>query len=169
MSRALIAAIALLILALGAQTWRLSSSQSELAQAVAQHAQERAQQAQAALAQAQEHRQVEQERQRAQEATINVARTENARLAGRVAELDSAAGRLRQHVVALATRSDPASGDSPPTSGSQAAAGTGLVLAELYAGVDREAVELAEALDRARIAGLACERSYDALTLNGSE
>jgi hypothetical protein len=38
------------------------------------------------------------------------------------------------------------------------------VLAQLFSGADDTAGELAQAADRARVAGLACERSYDALT-----
>ncbi|WP_044873069.1 DUF2514 family protein [Pseudomonas sp. LFM046] len=37
------------------------------------------------------------------------------------------------------------------------------VLADLFASADRRAGELAAALDRSRVAGLACERAYEAL------
>ncbi|MCY1533765.1 hypothetical protein D9M68_691130 [compost metagenome] len=41
------------------------------------------------------------------------------------------------------------------------------VLADLFASADRRAGELAAALDRSRVAGLACERAYDGLSVGG--
>jgi len=92
------------------------------------------------------------------------ARAQAAAQAARAADLRAVAGRLRQHVVALATAASPADGSAAAADGSPPAAGAGLVLAELYRGADEEAVELALAFDAARGAGLACERVYGALT-----
>jgi hypothetical protein len=57
----------------------------------------------------------------------------------------------------------PASPDSPAAAGGEAAAGPGLLLANVLGGLDEAAGELAAALDQARIAGLACERAYAAI------
>ena len=45
----------------------------------------------------------------------------------------------------------------------QAATRAAMVLSDLFARADARAGELAKAYDRARIAGLACEASYNAL------
>lgn len=75
---------------------------------------------------------------------------------------DLAARSLRAELAAYAQAhrcADPAAGtDQPP-------ADTALdVLAHLFAGPDQAAGELAQFADRARAAGLGCERTYDALT-----
>jgi hypothetical protein len=57
-----------------------------------------------------------------------------------------------------------APGDPAPANGGEATAGPGLVLPKLLGRVDDTAGELAAGLDAARTAGIACERSYDALT-----
>ncbi|GKW21892.1 hypothetical protein PEC302107_36210 [Pectobacterium araliae] len=48
--------------------------------------------------------------------------------------------------------------------GSTAGTGGAVVLAELFRRADERAGELAEALNRSRVRGLTCERSYDSLT-----
>lgn len=70
--------------------------------------------------------------------------------------------RVRAEARAAAARA--AAADPSPADGGAPAAGPGLVLADLFGGADEAAGELAAALDAARTAGLACERSYDALT-----
>jgi hypothetical protein len=54
--------------------------------------------------------------------------------------------------------------DPAPSQGGETAAGPGLVFTDVLAELDDTAGDLAQAYDRARIAGLACERAYDALT-----
>ena len=93
------------------------------------------------------------------------ARTEVTAQAARAADLRTVAERLRQHIAALAAAGAAApDGPAAAADGSHAAAGPGLVLAQLYAGADEEAVELAAAFDAARRAGLACQRIYAAVT-----
>ena len=81
----------------------------------------------------------------------------NRRLAVRNAD---DAGRLRNEAAAFASRAGaggaatPAAGDLPSTSGAA------LVLADLFGRADSRAGELAQALDEARIRGLACEADY---------
>lgn len=78
------------------------------------------------------------------------------------AAADVAADRLRQRAAALAAACRPAADPTPADAGAPAA-GPGLVLADLLGRADAAAGELAAAFDRARAAGLACERSYDAM------
>ena len=77
---------------------------------------------------------------------------------------DYAAVELRRAYLAAAgalTRKRPA---DPAAAGASApAAGPGLVFAELFGRGDATLRECASALDQSRIAGLACERAYDAL------
>lgn len=76
----------------------------------------------------------------------------DARAAGDVSE------RLRSRIAELlAKRPAPAGGSAP-------AQATDELLAELFRRADSRAGILAQDLDAARIAGQACERSYDALT-----
>ncbi|PRE44114.1 DUF2514 family protein [Burkholderia multivorans] len=72
----------------------------------------------------------------------------------------AAAGSLQQRVDQLvAAARHPAA-----TPGSPAAGDALDLLADVLGRVDQRAGELAEALDASRIAGLACEKSYDSLT-----
>lgn len=50
-----------------------------------------------------------------------------------------------------------------PTAGSTTGAGTGILLAQLFAEIDTAAGQYAAEADRARAAGLTCERAYDAV------
>lgn len=87
-------------------------------------------------------------------------RARAATLAASLAESDDVRRRLQHAVTELASRTatDPPAG---PAGGSTPATGPGLVLAELYRGVDDRAEDLARALDRSIGAGLLCERAYD--------
>jgi len=81
----------------------------------------------------------------------------------RRARLDAAAaGRaadsLRGHVASLAKQC------AAPATGSASGAGPGDVLADMLRRVEEAGRELAAEADRARTAGAACERAYDALT-----
>jgi hypothetical protein len=90
------------------------------------------------------------------------------RAARDAADARAAADRLRV-AAARAARAAASGGSDPATSraaaeGGAPAAGPGLVLADLLGRCGARAVELGEAVDRSRAAGLACERAYDALT-----
>lgn len=69
-----------------------------------------------------------------------------------------AAGRLRDAARAAGRRACPAVAGASP-----AASAPAVVLAELYDWADGRAGDLAAAVDAARIAGTACEQSYEAL------
>ncbi|MEL3918140.1 DUF2514 family protein [Aeromonas enteropelogenes] len=71
--------------------------------------------------------------------------------------------KLRKQARRLATRAGQCACDTGATPGSPAAGQPAVVLAELLSRADQRAGELAAAYDRARAAGLACERAYDAL------
>lgn len=73
----------------------------------------------------------------------------------------AAADSLRDHAKRLAAKASQCAGAA---TGGQAANTAGLVLADVLARADQAAGELAAAYDRARIAGHACERAYDALS-----
>lgn len=70
------------------------------------------------------------------------------------------ARRLREHVARLAGG---AAADPAPAAAGEAAAGPGLVLADLFGRADARAGELAAWADEAHGAGLACQRVYEAL------
>ncbi|MEK2607774.1 DUF2514 domain-containing protein [Pseudomonas shirazensis] len=78
---------------------------------------------------------------------------------------DAAGQRLRDEAEKLAaTISCPAT-DTAAIARGQAATRSAMVLSDLLARADARAGELAKAYDRARMAGLTCEASYNALTL----
>ncbi len=90
----------------------------------------------------------------------------DAQTAVTVAQRDAAAAgavseRLRAQLARL--RADLAAGDPPATLRGPTGADALDLLAELFSRADGHAGELAAIADRARAAGLACERSYDAM------
>ena len=76
------------------------------------------------------------------------------------AAADATADSLRQQ---LAERTRRASADTCSDAGSQAARSTLILYSELLDRADARAGELAAEADRRRVAGLACERQYEAL------
>jgi septal ring factor EnvC (AmiA/AmiB activator) len=91
-----------------------------------------------------------------QEKVVADAKAQNAKIAATAAEYDTALSRLRSQLATVRARA--ASGNSPTASRGEADVLTRLL--EESAGGYRE---MAAAADRSTIAGLACERSYDAL------
>jgi hypothetical protein len=85
-----------------------------------------------------------------------------ASLARQHAEADRrAADGVHQRLLSAARAAGQAAQHPAPAGGGEAAAGPGLVLADVLGRSDGASGELAEAYDRARIAGLACEAAYD--------
>lgn len=80
-----------------------------------------------------------------------------------LAAANNSAVSLREQAKRLAARASKACAGSATGSSGTTAEAAAMVLAELLARADEAAGELAEAFDRSRIAGLACESSYDAL------
>jgi hypothetical protein len=105
----------------------------------------------------------EQRRTAAQTEIADAARKEAESARADARDADAAAGRLRVRVAQLIAAARAAGNTSAASTG--AAAGDPLdVLANMFSRLDRRAGELAEYADSARIAGHACEQSYDALT-----
>lgn len=127
------------------QTGRIHRLQLEVAQ-------ERA----AATAQA---LQLTQERQAALGKVTDEARTQVA-----AARRDAAAARAGADSLRTAAAAAGRACGAASAGGSDPAAGTGPVLADVLGRADDVAGELAAALDESRAAGLACERAYRAVT-----
>ncbi|WP_040263644.1 DUF2514 domain-containing protein [Pseudomonas massiliensis] len=106
----------------------------------------------------------EQRRQTAANEVGNDARRESAALAADVAGADGAGQRVRDAADAFAAGASCRPSDPGIARRGEAATRAAMVLSELFKRADQRAGELAAAYDRARIAGLACERTYDALT-----
>jgi hypothetical protein len=91
----------------------------------------------------------------------NDAKTQNKNAVADGAGADAAGERL--HAAADQLASHQCASDTGVARRGQAATGAAMVLSDLFQRADRRAGELAKAYDAARIAGQACERSYDAI------
>ncbi|MFS0827478.1 DUF2514 domain-containing protein [Pseudomonas phoenicis] len=80
------------------------------------------------------------------------------------ADADAAGQRLHHDAGQFAASVGCPGQDPAATARGQAASRAAMVLSDLLARADARAGELAKAYDRARVAGLACEASYSALT-----
>lgn len=148
----------------GLQTVRLAHANTETAQAREALAQ--------AVADAQAAARLELERLREQAHTQSTkqqeaidAATIDAERARAAADAAGRAGDgLRRHAAGLARDCQTQPG-AAPASASAPASATGDLLADMLGRIDAAAGELAEYADRARIAGLACERVHDSLTV----
>ncbi|MBK3797550.1 DUF2514 domain-containing protein [Pseudomonas sp. Choline-3u-10] len=151
------AVLALMALsATGAWQWQANSYERQLSELRGEYA-EAARQAEARA------RSEEQRRQTAIEGIRRDAQDKIAAVAADAAAADDAASRLRARVAQLSSRPASCPGAA---GGGEATDETGMVLTDVFARLDQRAGELAEAYDRARIAGLACETAYDALKGN---
>lgn len=85
--------------------------------------------------------------------------------AARADAADASAGRLRHELDAFIAATRRRAAEETETASSSAATGGALdLLAELFRRADARAGELAQYADSARIAGLACEQAYEALS-----
>lgn len=91
------------------------------------------------------------------------AQTEIDRARADAAAAHAAADSLRDQAQRLAAAAGKTCSNPSPAAAGKAAGSAGLVLADVLGRADDAAGELAAVLDRSRIAGLACERAYDAL------
>lgn len=148
-------------LAAGVQTVRLAHEQSKTAQVEAQMAKQRADATKAALVETQRLRAIAATQAREQTEALNDAQKSidiaksDARTASRTAD------KLLIYASELAGRCA-AKSSAAPSGASPAASAPGDLLAELLGRVNAAAGEIAEHADRARIAGLACERIHGA-------
>ncbi|EKT4568623.1 DUF2514 domain-containing protein [Pseudomonas putida] len=108
-------------------------------------------------------RQEEQRRAMAQEKTRADAQKKHQLADAGAAGADAAGQRLHSNAALLAAAVSCSGTDSTTIDRGQAATRAAMVLSDLLARADQRAGELANAYDRARIAGLACEASYNAL------
>lgn len=106
-------------------------------------------------------RQEEQRRQSAVNKEASDAREQNKAAAVDASTADAAGERLHVDSQKLAASACP--GDPGPAKRGASATRAAMVLSELFQRADKRAGELAAAYDKSRIAGLACERSYDVL------
>jgi len=108
-------------------------------------------------------RQEEHRRAQAQEEARAHAQEERTIADAGAAGADAAGQRLRDEAGKLAATVSCPGTDTAAVARGQAATRAAVVLSELRDRADARAGELAKAYDRARIAGLACEASYNAL------
>ncbi len=108
-------------------------------------------------------RQEEQRRATAQEEARANAQEERTIADSGAAGADAAGQRLRDQASKLAATVSCPGPDTGAIARGKAATRAAMVLSDLLARADKRAGELAQAYDRARIAGLACEASYNAL------
>ncbi len=158
-----VGAVALALVAAGwlANGWRLGGQIAELK---TEQANERRNQAYAQVEAVDQARLEEQRRTAAQTKATNEAiqQAEQARADARAA--DAARRELLARATALANSSR-RPGDSGAVDGGAPTGDPGHLLADVLGRADAWAGELAQYADAARIAGLACERSYDALNV----
>ncbi|MBV4507619.1 DUF2514 domain-containing protein [Pseudomonas sp. BW13M1] len=105
----------------------------------------------------------EQQRVEAQEEVSAHAQEQRTIAEGAAAGAHAAGQRLRDEAGKLAASVGCSGPDPAVAARSEAARRAAMVLSDLLARADARAGELAAAFDRARIAGLACEKSYNAL------
>lgn len=110
-----------------------------------------------------ENRIEEQRRQTAVNQVGNDARQEQAFANTDAVSADAAGQRVRAEASDLAARSSCAASDTAISERSTAATRAAMVLSDLLTKADRRAGDLAKFADQSRIAGLACERAFDAL------
>lgn len=157
-----LAVAGVLIAGVGAQTWRLHSAETGEAKAIATHATYVASAASAALAASEKNRAIEAQRTQDVKEAANEAQRMSIHARDDGAAVGTALDRLYQRTAAAAGGGQAAS-HSVAAAGSSPAQGDGL-RADVLRSVGDEARRYAGIADDARIAGLACERSYDALT-----
>lgn len=75
----------------------------------------------------------------------------------------AATERVRSELAKLQTRLGRIGTSTPATASGASATRAAMVLSDLYGGCQSRLGEVSSAFDRARIAGLACEASYDSL------
>lgn len=108
-------------------------------------------------------REEEQRRATAQEEARAHAKEQHLVADAGAAGADAAGQRLHDDAAKLAATVSCTATDTAAIARGQAAARAAMVLSDLLARADARAGELAKAYDRARIAGLTCEASYNAL------
>ncbi len=155
LTHTLAGAVLVATLAAGVQTLRLAREQ-------AAHAETRRDYAEAAQAAVEQVRAEEHRRHRALQEAIEHAEKDAQKARADASRARAAGDRLRDAARSVATAACP---DHPAAAEPGAPADTAAeLLAFVLERVDERAGELARVADEARVAGLACEAAYDALT-----
>lgn len=145
------------------QQVRVSDAKADAAEARSALAGDRARYASDALKRGEEERKIEVARQTENERIAREAQEQVKTAEAASRDAADAASRLRDRVASL-LRAQRAAGASPgPVVGGSAAAAPGDLLAGVLDRHSRELVEVGRFADASRIAGLACEASYEAL------
>lgn len=155
--------LAALLIVAGAQEMRVGAGKYEALDARSELADYRLEVAERDQRAAAQVRQEEQRRAIAQEEARAHAHEERTIADVGAAGADAAGQRLQHEGAKLADTVSCPGTDTAAVARSQAATRAAMVLSDLLARADKRAGELAQAYDRARIAGLACEASYNAL------
>jgi len=113
-------------------------------------------------------REEEQRRAAAQQKAKDDAQKEQKTAVADAAGANAAGERLRDEARQFAAGVSCPGPDSSAIARGKAATGAAMVLSDLLARADARAGELAKAYDEARIAGVACEASYDALSIGST-
>lgn len=158
-------AIALLLAAVGAQQIRVDRAQAETAAVRSTLAGERATAALATAAGQKKARDEENRREAEKQEVIRHAQEQTALAAADAADARRAAAGLRQQVATLVAASRRPAADPGAAAGGTPTDAALDLLADVLSRADDRAGELAEEADRRRVAGLACERAYDSLTV----
>ena len=163
-TRLLAAALVAAMLLTGVQTYRLAREQAAHADTRAQHAEhiadlERDAREAVLAARNEERRRTAEVQKSADEAHESLARAR----ADAVAATD-AGQRLRDRVAAITATCGRAASDTGLAGSSAPAVATADLLADVQRRLDEAADGIARFADQARAAGIACERSYKALT-----
>ena len=159
-----LAAMAVLLAAVGVQTVRLASEKQDFADARADWADVRAEASRIKAKAQSVEREEENRRQQEKENAILEAKAKNERLAADLVRANRAAAGLQNAAAAAAERARQACQGPQAGAGGPAAEDPAGVLADVLGRLDARAGILAKAADDSRIAGAACERSYDSLT-----
>lgn len=157
-------AFGLLLAALGTQTVRLSSEQAAHAKTQASFSDERVAAADAQGRALAEQRDEFERRIGVKDATIQAAQDAAAAARGDAVTARLAGNSLRESTEALVERARAAGWRAGAGAGSAATDDPIGVLADVLGRADQRAGILAEYADASRIAGQACERSYNSLT-----
>ncbi|MFK3794702.1 DUF2514 domain-containing protein [Pseudomonas sp. NPDC088444] len=162
-----------MISAIGLAWWALSSAYSRGDAAAdlrwnAKWSDQQALQAKALAAATTANRIEEKRRQLAVNEVASDARQQHAAVAADASSADAAGERVRDQAGKLAAGASCTPGDSGIAERGASATRAAMVLSDLFQRADKRAGELARAYDQARIAGLACERSYQALQTHRS-
>lgn len=154
----------LLLTAVGVQTVRLADERADHQTAVARYQGERVEAIKLTAKAETEQREEFERRIKEKDRAIEQAQAKQAIAAAAARNADAAGKRLRESTEGLVERARQACRGTDAGQGSTPADDPIGVLADVLGRIDQRAGSLAKYADAARIAGEACERSYDSLT-----